>query len=245
MPRVLLAEEWAEALQDRFAVSVVQGFGMTEVNMVAYSDPSEPVVAGCAGYVLEEHFEVIVADPETDRELPVGAVGEILVRPRSPFCFNVGYFKMPDKTVEAWRNLWFHTGDAGRFDDQGRLHFVDRIKDRIRRRGENISSYEVEQVLNDHPSVIESAAVGLKVEGAGGEEEILAVLAVAGERPDPVEFLDWCVERMPRYTVPRFLAFVDELEKTASGKIRKQALREGGVATETWDRESVGYVVKR
>ena len=240
-----VAEEWAEALQDRFAVSVVQGFGMTEVNMVAYSDPSEPVVAGCAGYVLEEHFEVIVADPETDRELPVGAVGEILVRPRSPFCFNVGYFKMPDKTVEAWRNLWFHTGDAGRFDDQGRLHFVDRIKDRIRRRGENISSYEVEQVLNDHPSVIESAAVGLKVEGAGGEEEILAVLAVAGERPDPVEFLDWCVERMPRYTVPRFLAFVDELDKTASGKIRKQALREGGVATETWDRESVGYVVKR
>ena len=240
-----VAEEWAEALQERFGALIIQGFGMTEINMVAYSDPSEAVEAGCAGYILDEHFEVIIADPETDAELPIGTVGEIMVRPRSPFCFNVGYFRMPDKTVEAWRNLWFHTGDAGRFDDLGRLHFVDRIKDRIRRRGENISSYEVEQVLNDHPAVIESAAVGVRVEGAGGEEEIKAVLAVEGTTPDPVEFLDWCVERMPRYTVPRYLEFVDVLDKTASGKIRKQALRDDGVTPTTWDRESVGYVVKR
>lgn len=240
-----VAEEWAEALQERFGALIIQGFGMTEINMVAYSDPSEAVEAGCAGYILDEHFEVIIADPETDAELPIGTVGEIMVRPRSPFCFNVGYFRMPDKTVEAWRNLWFHTGDAGRFDDLGRLYFVDRIKDRIRRRGENISSYEVEQVLNDHPAVIESAAVGVRVERAGGEEEIKAVLAVEGTTPDPVEFLDWCVERMPRYSVPRYLEFVDVLDKTASGKIRKQALRDDGVTPTTWDRESVGYVVKR
>lgn len=242
-----VAEEWATAFEERFGVGIVQGFGMTEINMVAYSDPSEPVEAGCAGYPLKEHFEVIIADPKTDRELSVGSVGEILVRPKTPFCFNVGYHQMPDKTVEAWRNLWFHTGDAGRIDENGRLHFVDRIKDRIRRRGENISSYEVEQVLNDHPAVLESAAIGVKVEGAGGEEEIKAVMALhSGEPvPDPVAFLDWCVERMPRYAVPRYLDFVPELDKTASGKIRKQALRDAGVTDTTWDRDSVGYTITR
>ncbi|MEL7155797.1 MAG: AMP-binding protein [Actinomycetota bacterium] len=240
-----VAEEWAKPMADRFGIEIVQGFGMTEINMVAYSDPAEPVEAGCAGYILDDYFEVVVGDPDTDEPLPTGEVGEIMVRPRQPFCFNVGYFQMADKTVEAWRNLWFHTGDAGRFDELGRLHFVDRIKDRIRRRGENVSSYEVEQVLNAHPAVIESAAVGVKVDGAGGEEEIKAVLAVEGDGPDPVAFLDWCVERMPRYTVPRYLEFVPALEKTASGKIRKQALREAGVTATTWDRESVDYRIAR
>lgn len=232
-------------MEERFGVVLRQGFGMTEVNMVSYSDIDDPVLPGCAGPPLSDFFEVVVADPATDIEVPRNEVGEILVRPKVPFCFNVGYFKMPEKTVEAWRNLWFHTGDAGRIDDEGRLFFVDRIKDRIRRRGENISSYELEQALNEHPSVIESAAVGLRVAQAGGEDEIKAVLAVAGETPEPSEFLDWCVPRMPRHMVPRYLEFVDELDKTASGKIRKQAIRDAGVSSETWDREAVGYVVPR
>ena len=240
-----VAEEWGEAMEERFGVVLRQGFGMTEVNMVTYSDLDDPVMAGCAGPPLSDFFEVIIADPDTDRELPRNEIGEILVRPKVPFCFNVGYFKMPDKTVEAWRNLWFHTGDAGHMDPEGRLFFVDRIKDRIRRRGENISSFELEQTLNEHPSVVESAAVGLRVEGAGGEDEIKVVLAVDGPSPDPSEFLDWCVPRMPRHTVPRYLEFVTELDKTASGKIRKQAIRDAGVTESTWDRESVGYVVRR
>tara|TARA_B100001765_G_C19494724_1_gene335868 strand:+ start:132 stop:1793 length:1662 start_codon:yes stop_codon:yes gene_type:complete len=240
-----VAEEWGSAMEERFGVVLRQGFGMTEVNMVSYSDIEDPVLPGCAGPPLSDFFEVVVADPATDIEVPRNEVGEILVRPKVPFCFNVGYFKMPEKTVEAWRNLWFHTGDAGRIDDEGRLFFVDRIKDRIRRRGENISSYELEQALNEHPSVIESAAVGLRVAQAGGEDEIKAVLAVAGETPEPSEFLDWCVPRMPRHMVPRYLEFVDELDKTASGKIRKQAIRDAGVSSETWDREAVGYVVPR
>ena len=240
-----VAEEWGSAMEERFGVVLRQGFGMTEVNMVSYSDIDDPVLPGCAGPPLSDFFEVVVADPATDIEVPRNEVGEILVRPKVPFCFNVGYFKMPEKTVEAWRNLWFHTGDAGRIDDEGRLFFVDRIKDRIRRRGENISSYELEQALNEHPSVIESAAVGLRVAQAGGEDEIKAVLAVAGETPEPSEFLDWCVPRMPRHMVPRYLEFVDELDKTASGKIRKQAIRDAGVSSETWDRESVGYFVPR
>jgi len=240
-----VAEEWGVAMQERFGVILRQGFGMTEVNMVTYSDPEDPVIAGCAGPPLSEFFDVIIADPETDAELPRDDIGEILVRPKVPFCFNVGYFKMPEKTVEAWRNLWFHTGDAGRMDSEGRLFFVDRIKDRIRRRGENISSYELEQALNEHPSVIESATVGLRVPGAGGEDEIKAVLAIDGPAPDPKTFLDWCVPRMPRHTVPRYLEFVTELDKTASGKIRKQAIREAGVTEATWDRESIGYVISR
>lgn len=240
-----VAEEWGDAMENRFGVKLRQGFGMTEVNMVAYSDLDDGVLAGCAGPVLTDFFEVIIADPETDIELPCDHVGEILVRPKVPFCFNVGYFKMPEKTVEAWRNLWFHTGDAGRIDSDGRLFFVDRINDRIRRRGENISSYELEQALNEHPAVTESAAVGLRVDGAGGEDEIKAVLAINGPAPDPVDFLDWCVPRMPRHTVPRYLEFVAELDKTASGKIRKQAIREAGVTPDTWDRESANYKLRR
>ena len=248
MTRILaipVAEEWGVAMQERFGVKLRQGFGMTEVNMVAYSDLDDPVMSGCAGPPLSDFFEVIIADPDSDVELPRDQVGEILVRPKIPFCFNVGYFKMPDKTVEAWRNLWFHTGDAGRMDSEGRLFFVDRIKDRIRRRGENISSYELEQTLNEYPGVIESAAVGLRVPGAGGEDEIKVVIAINGPSPDPEAFLDWCVPRMPRHTVPRYLEFVAELDKTASGKIRKQAIRDAGVTENTWDRESIGYVISR
>ena len=240
-----VAEEWGEAMEERFGVALRQGFGMTEVNMVAYSDPDDPVIAGCAGPPLSDFFKVIIADPETDRELAVDAIGEILVRPKEPFFFNLGYFKMPDKTVEAWRNLWFHTGDAGRIDSEGRLFFVDRINDRIRRRGENISSYELEQALNQHPDVTESAVIGLKVEGAGGEDEIKAVVAVSGRHPDPVTFLDWCTPRMPRHTIPRYLEFVSELDKTASGKVRKQVIRDAGITESTWDRESVGYLPAR
>jgi crotonobetaine/carnitine-CoA ligase len=240
-----VAAEWAAAFEERFGVQIVQGYGMTEVNMVAYTDPADPVMSGCAGPPLDDYFEVIIADPATDLPLPPNETGEILVRPKVPFCFNVGYHQMTDKTVEAWRNLWFHTGDAGKIDEAGRLHFVDRLNDRIRRRGENISSYEVETVINGYDGVVESAVVGLRVEGAGGEDEVLAVVAVDGPPPDPVEFLDWCVPRMPRHSVPRYLQFVSELDKTASGKIRKQAIRDAGVTADLWDRESVGYTVAR
>ncbi|MPY94056.1 MAG: AMP-binding protein [Acidimicrobiia bacterium] len=252
---VPIAEEWGAAFEARFGVRLIQGYGMTEVNMVAYSDPADPVLAGCAGRVEDEFFEVVVADPETDEPLPAGGVGEILVRPRQPNCFNVGYFGMADKTVEAWRNLWFHTGDAGRLDAEGRLWFVDRLRDRIRRRGENVSSYEIEQVLNDHAAVLESAAVGVRVEGAGGEEEIKACVVLAGSGADgtgpagagfePADLLDWCQQRMPRYAVPRYVEVVAALDKTPSGKVRKQALRDAGVASSTWDREAAGYQLRR
>ncbi|MGH7366116.1 MAG: AMP-binding protein [Candidatus Rokuibacteriota bacterium] len=180
MMAIPIAAEWGAAFEERFGVPFLQGFGMTECNIVAYGRPGEAQVPGCAGYPLADWFEVGIADPETDAPLEPGRTGEIVVRPKIPGCFMAGYFRMPEKTVEAWRNLWFHTGDAGRLDERGRLHYVDRIKDCIRRRGENISSFEIEQVLNAHPAVAESAVVGIKVAGAGGEDEVKACIAPAG-----------------------------------------------------------------
>jgi crotonobetaine/carnitine-CoA ligase len=243
---VPIAEEWGHAFEARFGVPFMQLFGMTECNIVAYARPGEPLVPGCAGHLLTEWFDVRIVDPDTDVTLPPGQVGEIAIRPKVPGGFMAGYFRMPEKTVEAWRNLWFHTGDAGRLDDLGRLHFVDRIKDCIRRRGENISSFEIEQVLNAHPAVAESAVVGVRLPGAGGEDEVKAcVVAAPGVALDPVALLDWCTPRMPHFAVPRFVEVVADLAKTATGKLQKTALRQAGITAATWDRESIGYVVRR
>ena len=242
---VPIAEDWGNAFEERFDVRLMQAFGMTECNIPNYGDLSDPVLAGCAGPVVDDFFEVRVADPETDEALAPNEVGEILIRPTRPSCFMAGYFRMPERTVEAWRNLWFHTGDAGRIDDEGRLFYVDRIKDRIRRRGENISAFEVEQVLNAHGQIAESAVIGVRTEEGGGEDEVKACIVGDGAVLDPVAVLDWCVERMPRFAVPRYIEFVTELDKTPTGKLRKQGLRDDGITAATWDRDSVGYVVPR
>ena len=139
---------------------------------------------------------------------------------------------------------WFHTGDAGPLAE-GRLFFIDRIKDCIRRRGENISAFEVEQVINNHPDVAESCIIGVRDEDAGGEEEVKACVVPAGNAPEFTSILDWCVERMPRYAVPRYIEYVGELDKTPTGKLRKQDLRDAGITQDTLDRESIGYVVPR
>ncbi len=245
MVAVPISDEWGPAFEARFGLKLLQGYGMTECNIPAWSDLNDPLIPGCAGPVIDDFFEVRIVDPDTDEPLGCDDVGEIVIRPKEPSCFMAGYFRMPERTVEAWRNLWFHSGDAGRLDEQGRLYFIDRIKDCIRRRGENISSYEVEQVLNEHPGVAETAVIGVRVEGAGGEEEVFAYVVATSGQPEPTELLDWCVNRMPRYAVPRYIDFVSELDKTPTGKLRKQALKDAGITPTAWDRESVGYVVPR
>ncbi len=245
MMAVPIAAEWGPDFEQRFGVKLVQGFGLTETNIVCYTGLEDPLEPGCCGRVLDDWFDVRVVDPATDDELPVGEVGEIVVRPTKPSCFMTGYFRMADKTVEAWRNLWFHTGDAGRFDDKGQLFFVDRIKDCIRRRGENISSYEVEQVLNAHPAVAESAVVAVASSIPGGEDEVKACIVLRdGMTVRPEEILDFCQARMPHYAVPRYVQFFTDLPKTSTGKFQKEGLRRQQV-TDTWDREAVGYVVQR
>lgn len=242
---VPVSDSWGREFEQRFGLRILQGYGMTEFSVPVWGDLRDPVKAGCAGRVLEDFFEVSIVDPETDECLAANQIGEIVVRPKEPGVFMAGYFRMPDKTVEAWRNLWFHSGDAGYFDEQHRLFYVDRIRDRIRRRGENISSFEVEEVISSHPEVLQCAVVGIKVEGAGGEDEVMAYVVPRSSTLSPKEVLDFCVPLMPRYALPRFIEFVPDIERTPSGKIRKQAIRDTGVTSKTWDRESVGYVVPR
>ena len=244
---VPVVEETLQAFRDRFGVPRFNElFGMTECNIPVCRPLDAPDEPGCSGKVWDEYFEVIVADPETDEALPIGEVGEILVRPKEPFCFMQGYNGMPERTVETWRNFWFHTGDAGRLDERGYLWYIDRIKDTIRRRGENISSYEVEAVLLEFPGIAEVAAVAVSAD-EGGEDEVLAclILEPGALPPEPIAILEHCAQRMPYFAVPRYLEFVDDIPKTPSQKIQKNKLRERGLTAATWDREAVDYKIKR
>jgi crotonobetaine/carnitine-CoA ligase len=151
---------------------------------------------------------------------------------------------MPEKTVEAWRNLWFHTGDRVIRDDNGYFRFVDRLKDAIRRRGENISSYEVEQVLLAHPDIDMAAVFPVRSELA--EDEVMAaIVSRPGAAIAPVELMQFCATRLPHFAVPRFVDFVPDLPRTENGKVRKYELRERGVTASTWDREASGYQLRR
>lgn len=224
------------AIRERFGVpEVISGFGMTEVNIPVWGRAGQPC-PGAAGWVHENHFEVIIANPETDCELPRGEVGELLVRPKVPFGFMAGYHEMPEKTVEAWRNLWFHTGDAGTMREDGLVTFVDRIKDCIRRRGENISATEIETAVATMPGVAEIAACAVPSEIPGGEDEVLLTIVprldVALEPTDVATYAD---SVLPRFAHPRFIAFVQELPKTSTGKIQRSLLRKNGTAG-AWDR---------
>ena len=164
--------------------------------------------------------------------------------PIEPFAFATGYFNMNDKTVEAWRNLWFHTGDRVVRDEDGYFRFVDRLKDAIRRRGENISSYEVEQVLLSHPSIETAAVYPVKSEMA--EDEVMAAIVLrAGARLPEIELMKFCETRMAYFAVPRYVDYVDQLPATENGKVQKYKLRERGITQTTWDREAAGYKVAR
>ena len=243
---VPIAAEWAEAMEQRFDFRFMQAYGGTELCIVCFSSLNDPLLPGMAGHVSDDFFEILIADADTDAPLPQGEVGEIIVRPKVPFCFSQGYFRMAEKTTEVWRNLWYHSGDAGYFDKKGRLYFVDRIGDRIRRRGENISSYEIEQVLNNHPGIIESAVIGIRVDGAGGEDEVKAYIVTDRAKGiDNIALLDYCVEHIPRFAVPRYFEAVGVIPKSATGKIQKYLLQKAGVTDTTWDRESVGYKISR
>lgn len=238
--------EIAQAFMERFQTQLIEAYGMTEIGIPLHGRVDSPFKAGSCGQVNEDYFEIRIADPETDEEVPRGVLGEIVCRPKEPYAFMAGYNGMPDKTVEAWRNFWFHTGDAGRMDADGYVFFVDRMRDTIRRRGENLSSYEIERVLAEHPAVAEVAAVAVKSRIPGGEDEVKACIVLRpGQSVPPVELLDWCAQRMPHFAVPRYVEFVPALPKTPTQKVQKAILREQGLTPGTWDREQVGYRVRR
>ena len=231
-----------EAFKRRFGCLVSTTWGATEFNVPTRSTFDLASHRTC-GRVAGDRYEVRIVD-ELDREVPPGVPGEAVVRPREPWLTMIGYWGRPDWTVAAWRNLWLHTGDMLMRDEEGNFYFIDRTRDAIRRRGENISSMEVEQEIVAHPDVVECAVI--PVASKHTEQEVMAVVAPRpGATLDPVDLIEFLAPRMAYFMVPRYVEVVSALPKTQTGKVRKYALRERGLTSGTWDREAAGIRLRR
>jgi crotonobetaine/carnitine-CoA ligase len=226
----------------RFGVEVYTTFGSTEVGG-AFSSRERGVHGSnwrsCGRTIPDGPVEVAVVDQE---DFPVGpnVVGELVVRPRHPWTMNLGYLNMPEETVHAWRNGWYHTGDAFTYDEDGNYYFFDRTKDYIRRRGENISSFEVERAVAGFPGVERSVAVAVPSE-VGEDEVMVFVVPRVGERIEPAELIRFLVDRVPPFALPRYVEVTDALPTTqATMRVQKAKLRERGPTASTFDREKAG-----
>jgi crotonobetaine/carnitine-CoA ligase len=233
--------EIVEDFQRRFGVELLEVYGSTELGPTSAPTPGK-VKRGTMGRVWPH--QVIEIQDEEGNALPAGVEGEICARPAEPLAMFDGYWRQPRATIEAFRNLWFHTGDRGRFDDEGYLIFTDRMKDSIRRRGENISSFELERSVQNHPDVLECAAYAVPSE-LTEDEVMIAVVLRPGRQVDAAELFRYCVEHIPRFAVPTYLRFVDVLPKTPSQRIQKYKLREEGVTADAFDRNLLGVAVPR
>jgi carnitine-CoA ligase len=225
----------ADGFAARFNLRICQGWGLTEAGCVTASPPfDEPARPASCGALRTDLFEMILAD-ENDEPVPVGTPGEALIRPVQPNVLMAGYWRKPEATVAAWRNLWLHSGDVLVQDPDGYYRFVDRQKDCIRRRGENISSLEVERAVQEHPEVLECTAI--PVSGDDSEEEVMVLVTLRGLGPlTPPELSAFLEPRMPGFMLPRYIEIVPELPKTPTQKIRKDVLRLTGVGANTWRR---------
>lgn len=231
------------AFESRFGVKLVEGYGMSEIGLPLMNRLDGERVPGSIGRPAFG-CEVRLVDDEGLEIAEPDVPGELLVRTDAPHTMLIEYYRMPDKTVEAWRDLWFHTGDYATRDAAGHYFFVDRKKDALRRRGENISSYEVESVINAHPAVLESAAVAIKSE-IGEDEVMVCVTLKPGAALTPAALIDHCQTRMAYFMVPRYVRILTSLPKTPTEKIQKAELRKQGLAPDTWDREQAGHRLER
>lgn len=222
----------------RFGVEAfVEVFGLTETCCPILTPYGVDRPVGAAGKLNKEWFDIRLVDSDTDEEVPIGEVGELVVRGKYPWTTCQGYYAMPDKTSEVFRNLWFHTGDGLRRDADGWYYFTDRLKDAIRRRGENISSYEVEQALCSHQSIYEVAAIGVPADQEAGEDEVMVfIVPEEGHTISAEEVWEYAHIQLPSFALPRYVQIVTKLPKTPSEKVRKIELREIGVGPETSDR---------
>ncbi|MDF6046124.1 AMP-binding protein [Streptomyces sp. JH14] len=215
-----------KSFETRYGVRICTVFNMTEVSVVTESEWAVDEWRSC-GRVRQggPGYELRIVDAH-DYPVPAGEVGELVCRTDTPWAMNAGYFGQPAQTAAAWRNGWFHTGDAFRADDEGRFYFVDRIKDAIRRRGENVSSFEVEREVLDHPDVLDCAAIG--VPGELGEEEIkVFVVRTAGAELSAELLIAFMASKCAAFMVPRHVEFVDALPKTqATDRVKKAELRQ-------------------
>ncbi len=220
-----------EAFTRRTGIRLIDGWGSTETNFVlgATVERQKPGLMG----PVAEGFAARVVDGD-DNEVVDGVAGELIVRADEPLAFATGYFEAAEKTAETWRNLWFHTGDRVVREADGYFRFVDRLKDAIRRRGENISSFEVEQVLLGHPAIANAAV--FPVHSSLAEDEVMAAVVLhPGGVLAPAELIAYCTPRLPYFAVPRYLEFMAALPMTENGKVQKYKLRERGITAHTWD----------
>jgi crotonobetaine/carnitine-CoA ligase len=239
---VPIPKEIHHLIEKRWNVTLCTGYGLAEAFPVINSSVDDPPPPGYAGKPVE-WFEVRLFDDE-DQEVATGEVGEIVVRPSLPHVMSEGYFNNHEATATAWRSLWLHTGDYGRKDANGFFAFVDRKKDALRRRGENISSYELENLLNLYPSVAESAVFAVPSEFS--EDDVMVALIVKlGQNFDLEGFMTYCEQNLPYFAIPRYVDVVGDFPRNPSGKIVKTKLRETGVTSTTWDREAAGNKLKR
>lgn len=222
------------AFRTRFGVAeLCSVYGQTEISSPLLVPPGGEIVAGSVGRP-RPGVQLRIVD-EHDLPVPVGEVGELVIRTDRPWELNVGYFRRPEATVAAWRNGWFHTGDAFRCDDQDNYFYIDRTRDTLRRRGENVSSFQVENEVLAHPDVLEAACVGVPAE-LGEDEVKVFVIPVESSRIDPEQLIEFLTPRLPQFMIPRFVEVVDELPKTQTLRIRKFELRERESTEKTWDR---------
>jgi crotonobetaine/carnitine-CoA ligase len=237
--------ELQQIWRERFGAAEVGGgvYGLTEAVPLTTLRCGTPAPPGTSGKRNEADFEVRIVD-DLDRELAPGQVGEVVARPKRPDVMFQGYWRSPEATVEATRNLWFHTGDLGMFDDEGFFHFVDRKKDYLRRRGENISSVELETAYLAHPELDLVAVHAVPSELGEDDVKVTAVLT-PGSALTPAELFEWSKGQIPYFALPRYIEFRDSLPMSAMGRVHKHKLRDEAGAPATWDREQAGATWER
>lgn len=224
-----------EAFEKRFGVTLIEGYGMSEIGLPFIStwDQRKPGTCG----VINPQYSVRLVGADGQDVEGTDTPGELLIRPKEPYCMMLEYRGMPEKTVEAWQDLWFRTGDFLSRDAEGFWRFVDRKKDALRRRGENISSFEVERAILSHPAVAECAVIPIPSDL--GEDDVMAcVVTVAGETLTPETLIAHCEREMAAFMVPRYLRFMETLPKTPTARVEKYRLKADGVTAETWDRDT-------
>lgn len=246
--RMAKAAPFPSAIRDvwreRFGVlkGGAPGFGMTEMSMITTSRMSEPAPEGTSGRRFED-FDVRIVD-EQGYECPPGTAGEIIARPLRPNIMFQGYWRRPEETLRVMRDLWFHTGDIGTFDADGWFTFVDRKKDYLRRGGENISSFEVEAALREHPDIADVAVHSVPSDLTEDEVKVTATLK-PGASLSERELCLWCIDRVPHFAVPRYIEFRADLPRNPVGRVLKFELRAAGVTADTWDRAASNITISR
>jgi crotonobetaine/carnitine-CoA ligase len=234
-----LPEEIDMIIKQRFGIGTFSGaYGVTEASLVSWQPPGVQNKPNAAGVINDEYFDVRIFDDD-DCELPRGSDGEIVIRPKRPHVMFEGYWGRPEATVGTSRNWWYHTGDIGRIDDEDFLYFVDRKADYLRRRGENISSFEVESILMTHGDLADVVVHAVPSQMSEDDLKITATLKDGVTLGEDQLFL-WSVEQLPYFALPRYIEFRAELPRNPVGRVLKRELREEGVTSTTWDVEASG-----